>query len=203
MPTTSSLLSPITGKRECLVSMISGMKSGGSSSIDTQSICARGIMMSRTVVSDTASTPSIIDSASASSSRRSNAPRSRSSSSSRSSGSRVRSAESRSSSVGCSSAFVVGSSIRCVRRRAPRTDRDSPAARGAPTSRASIRAASARAFVIVALQVQHAVDDEVRADARERLPCARASRVTTGTHSTMSPASGTTSSYTNVRTFVA
>ena len=52
------------------------MNSGGSSSIDTQSICARGIMMSRTVVSDTDSTPSIIDSASASSSRRSKAPRS-------------------------------------------------------------------------------------------------------------------------------
>ena len=75
MPTTSSLFSPITGKRECLVSMIERDELGGASSIDTQSICARGIMMSRTVVSDTDSTPSIIDSASASSSWRSNAPR--------------------------------------------------------------------------------------------------------------------------------
>jgi hypothetical protein len=56
------------------VSTTSGMNSGTSSSIDTQSICARGIMMSRTVVSDTDSTPSIIDSASPSSSLRSNAP---------------------------------------------------------------------------------------------------------------------------------
>ena len=84
--------------------------------------------MSRTVISETCSTPSIIDSASASSSLRSNAPRSRSSSSSRSSGSRVRSADSRSSSVGLSG-FVRSSrrrSSRLIGRRAPRTGRDSP-----------------------------------------------------------------------------
>ena len=46
---TSSLLSPITGKREWRVSTTSGMKSGTASSTDTQSICERGIMMSRTV----------------------------------------------------------------------------------------------------------------------------------------------------------
>ncbi len=111
----SSFVSPITGKRECLVSMTNGMNVSGSSSIDTQSICARGIMMSRTVISETDSTPSIIDSASASSSRRSNAPRIRSISSSRSSGSRVSSAERRSSSVGfAGSAFSITGQARFI-----------------------------------------------------------------------------------------
>ena len=77
---------------------------------ETTSIWARGIMMSRTVISDTCSTPSIIDSASASSSLCSNAPCRSSSSSSRSSGSRVRKADSRSSKrrlVGLVAAVVV------------------------------------------------------------------------------------------------
>ena len=107
----SSLLSPTTGKRECLVSRTKGMKASGGSSLDTQSICARGIMISRTVISDTESTPSIIDSPSASSRRRSNAPRSRSFSSSRSSGSRVRKAVNRSRSVGFASGLSSSVSI--------------------------------------------------------------------------------------------
>ena len=201
MPTTSSLISPITGKRECFVSMISGMNSGGASSIDTQSICARGIMMSRTVVSDTDSTPSIIDSASASSRRRSNAPRSSAISSSRSSGSRVRNADSRSSSVGLSSGESSGVAIE-----------DSPsrvriAVAEAAQQRDLPRLHAARvvvALVVVALQVQHAVDHQVRVVRSQASCAARAPRSrTTGAHSTMSPASDAPSSYTNVSTLVA
>ena len=175
MPTTSSLFSPITGKRECRVSSTSGMNSAGSSSIDTTSICARGIMMSRTVISDTCSTPSIIDSASASSSLRSKAPCRSSSSSSRSSGSRVRNADSRSSSVGLSA---------CRSRRRPSVSGGAAARprvgvgdaeRGEDRGLARLhRARGAVGVVVVALQVQHAVDDEVRAVVGERLALRRA-----------------------------
>ena len=154
------------------------------------SICARGIMMSRTVISDTCSTPSIIDSASASSSLRSNAPCRSSSSSSRSSGSRVRSADRRSSSVGLSGALSARRPSRLRQAsRARVRDRDSPARARIAVSRASIARGIGAAFVVVALQVQHAVDDEVRVVMRRSvLPCARASSRTTGAHSTMSPA---------------
>ena len=167
MPTTSSLPSPITGKRECLVSSTSGRNSAGSSSIDTQSICERGIMMSRTVISDTDSTPSIIDSASASNSRRSNAPRSRSISSSRSSGSRVSSADRRSSSEGRVSS-LAGVLIARPRRRG----RDSRARRAA-RSRALHALRLGVAVVVVTLQMQHSVDDQVRAVRAQRLPLPR------------------------------
>ena len=64
---TSSRFSSITGKRECAVPITCGMNFSTGSLMSMTSICARGIMMSRTCISDTVSTPSIIDSASASS----------------------------------------------------------------------------------------------------------------------------------------
>ena len=65
------------------------------------------------------------------------------------------------------------------------------------------RARGAVGVVIVALQMQHAVDDEVRAVGGECLALRRASCRSTGAHSTMSPASGSPSSYTKVSTLVA
>ncbi len=61
----------ITGKRECAVAMTCGMNLSGGSLMSMTSICARGIMTSRTLVSETWSAPSIIVSASASSRLRS------------------------------------------------------------------------------------------------------------------------------------
>ncbi len=63
---TSSLLSPITGKREWPASMTLGRNCSGGSWMSTTSICARGTMMSRACSSETCSTPSIMASASAS-----------------------------------------------------------------------------------------------------------------------------------------
>ena len=173
--------------------------------------------MSRTVISETDSTPSIIDSASASSSLRSNAPRIRSISSSRSSGSRVSSADRRSSSVGfAGSAFSISGACDVAASAYAHSGSGIAEARASSVGLArSIRAASRVALVVVALQVQHAVDDEVR-EVRAQRPALRAlaSRRTTGTQMTMSPATGSTPgasrgasweepSYTNVSTFVA
>jgi len=63
---TSSRSLSMTGKRECAVSMTKGMKTSGASLMSMTSICARGIMISPTRISDTCSTPSIIARASAS-----------------------------------------------------------------------------------------------------------------------------------------
>ena len=64
---TSSRFWSITGKRECAVAITCGMNLSAGSLMSITSICARGIMMSRTCISETCSAPSIIDSASASS----------------------------------------------------------------------------------------------------------------------------------------
>ena len=125
--------------------------------------------MSRTVVSDTDSTPSIIDSASPSTSLRSKAPRMMATRSSRSSGSRISSAESRSSSVGLSwpGSFLSSSmgswaSARGVRVGEPEGGQD----RGFP--RLHHRGVGVP-FVVESLQVQHAVDNQVRVMVGERL----------------------------------
>ena len=170
---TSSLSSSITGKRECAVSRTNGMNSSGSSVTSITSICARGIMMSRAVISDTCSTPSIIDSASASSSWRSNAPCSSSTSCSRSSGSRIRNADRRSSRRGLCGLGWGKSSMRMrdelLRTTGfVRTDRDSPAQRESRLQRFH-HSSILVVLVIVALQVQHAVHDEMRAVRAQRL----------------------------------
>ena len=64
---TSSLFWSTTGKRECAVAITCGMNFSTGSLMSMKSTCARGIMMSRTCISDTVSAPSTIDSASASS----------------------------------------------------------------------------------------------------------------------------------------
>ena len=60
IPKTSSLFSPITGKRECFVSEITGNTSLNFALMSTAIILARGIIMSRTFISETCNTPSII-----------------------------------------------------------------------------------------------------------------------------------------------
>src|SRR5690606_35005472 len=64
MPSTSSMLSPITGKRECAASMTEGRNSRGVWAALMVLICDRGIMMSRTCISATCKAPSMIASAS-------------------------------------------------------------------------------------------------------------------------------------------
>jgi hypothetical protein len=66
-PITSSRFWSITGKRECAVAITARMNFSTGSWMSMKSTCARGIMMSRTCISDTVSAPSMIDSASASS----------------------------------------------------------------------------------------------------------------------------------------
>jgi hypothetical protein len=100
MPMTSSRFSPVTGKRECAVSIALAVMAVAESATGITSICARGIMMSRTCMSETASAPSMMERASASSRLRSKAECSSAISCSRSSGSRISSAERRSSSDG-------------------------------------------------------------------------------------------------------
>ena len=97
---TSSRFSPVTGKRECAVSIALAVMAAAVSSIEIASIWARGTMMSRTCISDTANAPSMMERASASSRLRSKAECSNAMSCSRSSGSRISSAERRSSSDG-------------------------------------------------------------------------------------------------------
>ena len=64
---TSSRFWSITGKRECAVPMTRVTNVSTGSLMSMKSTCARGIMMSRTAISDTVSAPSMIESASASS----------------------------------------------------------------------------------------------------------------------------------------
>src|ERR1043165_671465 len=108
MPMTSSRFWSITGKSECAVAMICGMNFSTGSWMSMKSTCARGIMMSRTCISETVSAPSMIDRASASSRLRAYAERSRRVSSPRSPGSRRMSADRRSSSLGRLGSFIRG-----------------------------------------------------------------------------------------------
>ena len=87
MPTMSSRSSSITGKREWPDSTTTGRMRAASLSRRTNTICARGTMMSRTCRSPTSSTPSSMVSASLSTSPRSPASRSTASSCLRSCGS--------------------------------------------------------------------------------------------------------------------
>src|SRR6185436_8822576 len=120
-----------------------------------KSTCARGIMMSRTAISDTVSAPSMIDSASASSRLREYAERSSCASSARSPGSRMISAERRSSRLGRDGSFMPVDSFYRVRITESGAPQDADLARfharGIPFL-----------FMPVAAQVQYAVHHEMR-----------------------------------------
>ena len=160
--------------------------------------------MSRTVISDTCSTPSIIESASASRSLCSNAPCRSSSSSSRSSGSRVRNADSRSSSVGLS-ALSLRSSLIALAAHGRRHARKDPAPRarqGSPTRAlpsARRRRCRDRSLADAASRGRRDARNGQRAECAARVPPAR----TTGAHSTTSPSAPAAAIVTRISTFVA
>src|SRR5688572_2404551 len=153
MPMTSSRFWSITGKRECAVEMICGMKLSTGSLMSMKSTWARGTMMSRTCISETVSAPSMIDRASASSRLREYAPRRSCTSCSRSPGSRISSADRRSSRLGREGSFT-GRLFYFVGIVEPEASQDS-----------HLHALHARRFpflfMIVAAQVKKAVDDQV------------------------------------------
>src|SRR5579859_299176 len=132
-----------------------GMKLSIGSWMSMKSTCARGIMMSRTCISETLSAPSMMESASASSRLREYAERKSSTSCSRSLGSRIKSAERRSSRLGRAGSFIRERSFYRV-----------GIGEAEPAQQPDFaRFHAARAcFVIVRVpaQVQHAVQHEMR-----------------------------------------
>src|SRR5260221_3873275 len=150
--------------------MILGMKVSIGSLMSMKSTCARGIMMSRTCISETLSAPSMMESASASSRLREYAERKSSTSCSRSLGSRIRSAERRSSRLGRAGSFIRARSFYRV----------GIGEADAPQYADFARLHLARAcFVMmpVAAQVQHAVHHQVRVVRQEAFVlCTRVAR---------------------------
>src|SRR5436190_2123735 len=171
MPITSSRLRSMTGKRECAVEMTCGMNFSTGSCRSMTSIWARGIMMSRTCISETLSAPSIMERASASSRLRSYAECSRRARLSRSSGSRRMSAERRSSNVGREGSFTWGesggSAILCANRHCVRIGIAEPREDRNLAFFHALRVA--QPFVTVAAQVQYCVHDQVRVVRPKRL----------------------------------
>src|SRR5687767_5215825 len=162
MPITSSRFWSITGKRECAVEMICGMKLSIGWLMSMKSTCARGTMMSRTCISETVSAPSMIDSASASSRLREYAERSRSTSCSRSPGSRISSDDRRSSRLGREGSFMQNDSFYRVRiAQAEAAEQAYLGALHAPCFRFS--------FMAVAAQVEQPVHHQVGVVRRDAL----------------------------------
>src|SRR5262245_28920934 len=163
---TSSRFWSITGKRECAVAITCLTKVSTGSLMSMKSTWARGIMMSRTCISETVSAPSMIESASASSRLREYAARSSWVSSDRSPGSRMISADRRSSRLGRDGSFMPGAFISFYRWRVGIAD--SAAAQDADLARFHARRIPFL-FMIVAAQVQAAVHHEMRVVRGERL----------------------------------
>src|SRR5215510_3170421 len=163
MPITSSRFWSITGKRECAVEMTCGMNFSTGSLMSMKSTCARGTMMSRTCISETVSAPSMIESASASSRLREYAERSRSTSCSRSPGSRISSDDRRSSRLGREGSFIAAASFYRVRVTEAR-------ARQQPDLEALHALGFPFLFMLVAAQMQQAVQHEVRIMGGQHFP---------------------------------
>src|SRR5256714_9895486 len=155
MPITSSRFWSITGKRECAVDITRGMKVSTGSLMSMKSTWARGIMMSRTCISETVSAPSMIDSASASSRFLEYAERKSCTSCSRSFGSRMMSAERRASRLRRAGSFMPARSFYRV------GVGEAEAAQQADFARFHLARARFRVMPVAA-QMQHAMQHEVR-----------------------------------------
>src|SRR3954468_1311603 len=127
-----------------------------------KSTWARGTMMSRTCISETVRAPSMIESASASRRLREYAERSRCTSCSRSPGSRMSSEDRRSSRLGREGSFIAAGSFYRVRVTEAH-------ARQQPDLEAFHALRFPFLFMLVALQMQQAVQHQVRIMRGERL----------------------------------